>query len=594
MTSDQWVWFESPATLLELLPDVVLVLDSHGRVQWGNQAAERFFGRRLEESIGISALDFLHEDDLDFVLRSLESIRDKEIGTLIELRVITPMGWRLVEVIGRPLPHPGTESVLFCIRDITERRRYEVAHNETDKFRSLVQNAAWVTILVSTTGMIESASAALTRLFGYDPEDVTGRPFQALFVPDDGPNLDSAFAAAAQGRQSTNPVNVDATCLHYVGGRPIPVELSIVSLLEDPTVRGFVVSLRDNSIRKQAETTFRGLLDAAPDAMVIIGEDGRIVLVNQQAEQLFGYERGDLLGEQLELVIPDTRRSVHVQLRKRFFSHPEVRSMGSGRELFCRRRDGTSIPVEVSLSPFPTTEGILVSAAVRDITQRKAIEAELEEARRMAVKQRERQAASEERRRIARDLHDGLAHELAFIASKARRLNVDHDLSESDMRHLASAADRALDEARRAITVLSDARAEPLHQAIVQTAEDLTARLDIALDLDVSDVGVTTPLVTETLLRIVREAIINAAQHGTAHTVAVRLHDHDDMMHLVLDDDGRGFDPEQRVEHGGFGLMNMRERAESIGGTFHLRSQPGQGTRIEVVAPAPAPSQDPT
>jgi signal transduction histidine kinase len=192
------------------------------------------------------------------------------------------------------------------------------------------------------------------------------------------------------------------------------------------------------------------------------------------------------------------------------------------------------------------------------------------------------QATAEERRRIARDLHDGLAHELAFIASKARSSGNGTGAG-ADSRELASAADRALDEARRAITVLSATRPQSLAGAVTQTAEDLRSRLGVPVLIDLAE-GIEVPgKETEQILRIVREAITNAAVHGRPTFITVSLQ-RDRRIRLVVSDDGSGFDP-ARLGRTGFGLVSMRERAASIGASFAVHSAPSQGTRIEVTLP---------
>jgi signal transduction histidine kinase len=188
----------------------------------------------------------------------------------------------------------------------------------------------------------------------------------------------------------------------------------------------------------------------------------------------------------------------------------------------------------------------------------------------------ERQATSEERRRVARDLHDGLAHELAFIASKARRSGAPREMKE-----LSGAADRALDEARRAITVLSLSAPQSLEAAITQTAEDLGARLGVPVLVDLDRRVEVDADVAEQLLRIAREGLTNAAVHADAHYVTVTLRETSDGCQLVIADDGRGFDPGD-VDPTRFGLVSMRERAASFGGSFTVDSSPGRGTRLEV------------
>lgn len=149
---------------------------------------------------------------------------------------------------------------------------------------------------------------------------------------------------------------------------------------------------------------------------------------------------------------------------------------------------------------------------------------------------------------------------------------------------MADAADRALDEARRAISVLSAARPQSLASAVAQTAEDLGARLDLAVRLDLRDDIEIPGDVTENLLRILREAMTNAAKHGASRQVTVRL-EHADGVRLIVEDDGCGFDLEGASHSTGFGLLSMRERAQSIGGFLNVQSAPALGTRVEVAVP---------
>jgi signal transduction histidine kinase len=192
----------------------------------------------------------------------------------------------------------------------------------------------------------------------------------------------------------------------------------------------------------------------------------------------------------------------------------------------------------------------------------------------------EAEAMNEERRRIARELHDGLAHELAFIAARARTASEHPDKLDAD--ELQRCADRALDEARRAITVLSATTKQPLGEGIAQTAEDLGARYGIPIELRLDDDVDVDAVRAEHLLRIVREAISNAARHGHPTHLVIHLW-HDDAYHLVVEDDGVGFELDRAPR--GFGLTSMRERAEAVGGELSLRSAQNAGTRVEVHIP---------
>jgi signal transduction histidine kinase len=191
-------------------------------------------------------------------------------------------------------------------------------------------------------------------------------------------------------------------------------------------------------------------------------------------------------------------------------------------------------------------------------------------------------AVLEERRRIARNLHDGLAQELAFISLQSQRLAENGERSAAD---LARAADRALEETRGAIEQLVEKTDVRLHEAVAKTAAELAERSDATLELQLDPAVELAPERREDLLRILREAIWNGVRHGAATKIAVSLSGDagDSGLRMCIADNGTGFDP-SALEQGGFslGLQSMTERAGALGGDISLRSAPGAGTKVEV------------
>ena len=192
-------------------------------------------------------------------------------------------------------------------------------------------------------------------------------------------------------------------------------------------------------------------------------------------------------------------------------------------------------------------------------------------------------AVLEERRRIARDLHDGLAQELAFIATQTRAMAGGKDKTAAVV---ARASERALDESRRAIAALTRPVDEPLDVALAQQAEEIGGRLGIRVLLDLEHVRGVSSDTKEALLRIAREAMTNAGRHGRPSKIVVSLVNHDGVT-LRIADDGRGFrvdDP--KVYAGGrYGVAGMKERAEALGGQVRVESRPYGGTKVEVWVP---------
>jgi PAS domain S-box-containing protein len=251
----------------------------------------------------------------------------------------------------------------------------------------------------------------------------------------------------------------------------------------------FVGAVMDVTDRKKAEQKFKDLLEAAPDAMVIVGRNSEIVLVNSQTEKLFGYQREELLGELVELLVPERYRAKHPAHREGFFAYPRARSMGAGLELHGLRRNGTEFPVEISLSPIETEEGALVMSAIRDITDRKYAQAERE-----LLGQRLRQA--EKMESVGR-LAAGIAHDfnnvLAGVFAYGEMLfeeNPEHSAHKRYAKNVLSAATRgrALVEQILAYSRSQIGKRAPIDigPIVAETLELLRGSLPAAIRLEAS------------------------------------------------------------------------------------------------------------
>ncbi len=276
------------------LPDGIVMVDAAGNVVWGNPSAERMFGRSLADWQGQSGLALVHPDDQEFVLRSLASVQDKDVGTPIEIRIKSASGWRLVEIVGTTADWLGQSVVLLCLRDLTDRRRFELAGGREARFRSLVHNAGSVIMLVSSEGILESVSGAMTRLLGHDPELLEHRPLADIIAERDRSEFDAALAAARTGTVPGRPVAVRVGLLRHDGAAAVPFELSIVNLLDDPIVEGLVISAHDATAQVCAElelsealSLLTATLDSTADGILVVDTAGKITSFNRRFAEIW-------------------------------------------------------------------------------------------------------------------------------------------------------------------------------------------------------------------------------------------------------------------------------------------------------------------
>jgi PAS domain S-box-containing protein len=259
-------------------------------------------------------------------------------------------------------------------RDITERKG---AHDA--RFRQVVETAPNAIVMINSLGLIEMVNAQAEQIFGYPRAEMLGQSVEML-VPvrfrGRHPGLRGSFFADPRAR----PMGAgrDLFGLRKDGTEfPVEIGLNPIETDEGPMVLSAIV---DISARKREEERFRRVVEAAPNAMVMINSSGRIEMVNAQAEQVFGYARAEMLGQSVEMLVPVRFRGHHPNLRGSFFADPKARRMGAGRDLFGLRKDGSEFPVEIGLNPIETDEGPMVLSAIVDISDRKQKEERIQAA----------------------------------------------------------------------------------------------------------------------------------------------------------------------------------------------------------------------
>jgi PAS domain S-box-containing protein len=524
-------------------------------------------------------------------------------------------------------------------REITERKNREDEIRElnfeleqrvaartaqlAEASRSMVQMAAIVEhsldaiVSLDLEDRITTWNAAAERLYEHRPAEILGRPVMVL-EPGGLPVPMSALTERARGGE---PIRSFDTTGIRKSGKVFPMRFTLSAIRnEGGAVQGTSLIAREVSEQKRVEEMLRLTVEAAPNAMVMADEQGKIVLVNSQTEKLFGYPREELLGEQVDILVPHKYRRKHPDYRSKFMQEPAARTMGAGRDLHGLRKDGFEFPVEIGLNPINTEQGTWVLSAIVDITERKRAEEEIQRLNqdlehRVDQRTRELTAANAELEAFSYTVSHDLRAPLRQIAGFSGILAEEHssELSPEFRRYLQMVQDGAqhmgllIDDLLNLARIgrqLVSRRLTPLNGLVQAAIEHLNPKgLDREIEWRVDDLGHVE--CDPALIRLVFVNLISNAIKYTRHRERAVIQVGQTTINrervIFVRDNGAGFDMEyaeklfgvfQRLhkakdfEGTGVGLATVQRIIHKHGGRVWAEAEVDQGATFRFTIPA--------
>lgn len=480
-------------------------------------------------------------------------------------------------------------------------------------------------IAVDRTGQIIYANPQVETTFGYAHDELIGQPVEIL-IPERIGTRHVGYRDGFLAHPNARPMGIGMDLAgRRKDGSEFPVEISL-SPVGSGASREVFATVVDITARKAAERgladseqRFRAVLEASPNPIIAINRAGQIIYANPNVEATFGYSRIELTGQPVELLIPERVGEQHVGHRNGFMAHPNARPMGIGMDLAGRRKDGSEFPVEISLSPVVTDDGIEVFATVVDITARKAAETQLLQAQKL-------ESIGRLAGGIAHDFNNmlfairGFGEMLTEDLAPDRRDQFDHDAALGSVKAITAAADRAaaltlqlLAFSRRQVVSprtidlnMSVQSIEPMLRRLIEEH----IRLEISLETGIGMIRADPSQVDQILLNLVVNARDALPEGGTVTitTRATEFEEQDASEHfeaspgkyiqLAISDTGIGMDRETRAhifepffttkELGkgtGLGLATIYGIVHQLGGHIWLYSEPGQGSTFKLYFP---------